>query len=128
MTVVLDAAALMAMLLDEPGADLVEQVVGGSLMSTVNISECCARAGERNADLAEVLSIIVAQDVAPADFTREHAVLAARLREPTRSAGLSLGDRACLALAQERDATVYTADRRMASFDGKLGIDIRLIR
>ncbi len=128
MTVVLDAAALMAMLLDEPGGHVVEEVVAGSLMSTVNVSECCARAGERGADLDEVLAIIVAQDVSPVDFTRTQAVAAGRLREPTRSSGLSLGDCACLALALERKAKVYTADRRMASFDGKLGIDIRLIR
>ena len=80
------------------------------------------------ADLDEVLRLIVSQDICPVDFNRPQAVAAGRLREPTRSAGLSLGDRACLALALERGLQVYTADRRMASFDGRMGIDIRLIR
>lgn len=128
MTVVIDAAALMALLLNEPGAEVVADVVRGAMISTVNISECCARGVERGATAEAVLAMIAGYEMGIVDCDIEQAVEAARLREPTRSTGSSLGDRMCLALAKRRGATIYTADRRMGSLEGKLGIDIRLIR
>ncbi len=128
MTNVIDAAALMALLLDEPGADVVAGVIRGGLMSTVNISECCARAVERGASASAALAMITGYEIRIVDCDLEQAVEAGRLRDPTRTTGSSLGDRMCLALAILRGGTVYTADRRMGSLDGKLGIDIRLIR
>lgn len=128
MTVVIDAAALMALLLDEPGGDIVAGVVRGGLMSTVNISESCSRAVERGASADAVIALALNCDIVIVECDLAQAIEAARLREPTRSTGSSIGDRMCLALAALRGATVYTADRRMGSLSGKLGIDIRLIR
>ncbi len=128
MTIVIDAAALMALLLDEPGADIVAGIIRGASISTVNISECCARGVERGATADAVLAMIADYEIYIIDCDLAQATEAARLREPTRTAGLSLGDRMCLALARLRGGTIYTADRRMGSLDGKLGIDIRLIR
>ena len=128
MTVVIDAAALMALLLDEPGGDIVAGIIRGALISTVNISECCARGVERGATAEAVLDMIAGYEMKIVDCDLAQAVEAARLREPTRTTGSSLGDRMCLALARRRSGTIYTADRRMGSLDGKLGIDIRLIR
>lgn len=128
MTVVLDAAALMALLLDEDGGGVVARVVSDSVMSTVNVSECCARAVERGASANEVIEILSAHEIALADFDRQSAIETAQLRATTRHVGASLGDRACLALARRLGLPIYTGDRRMASLDRDLGIDIRLIR
>lgn len=128
MTVVVDAAALMAYMLEEAGTDVVAGVIRGSIMSTVNISESCARVVERGAKASDVLAIIASYEIEIVDFDLNQATEAARLREPTRHAGSSLGDRACLALASLRQTSIYTADRRMGSLKDQLGIDIRLIR
>ncbi|WP_375394038.1 type II toxin-antitoxin system VapC family toxin [uncultured Sphingomonas sp.] len=128
MTVVIDAAALMALLLDERGADIVSGIIRGATISTVNISECCARGVERGATAEAVLAMIADYEMRIVDCDLAQAAEAARLREPTRATGSSLGDRMCLALARLRSGTIYTADRRMGSLDGKLGLDIRLIR
>ena len=69
-------------------------------------------------DLHELISVV--------PFTEEHAVTAARLRVPTRRLGLSLGDRACLALGIAESAEVYTAEKRWAEVD--LGCVVHLIR
>ena len=128
MTVVIDAAALMALLLGEPGADIVAGIVRGASISTVNISECCARGVERGATAEAVLEMVAGYEMKIVDCDLAQATEAARLREPTRKTGSSLGDRLCLALARRCGGTIYTADRRMGSLDGALGIDIRLIR
>lgn len=128
MTVVIDAAALMALMLGEPGADLVAGVVRKSMMSAVNVSESCARAVERGAVANDVLQILQGYEIEVVPFDLAQALEAARLREPTRHVGASLGDRACLALASLRRGAIYTADRRMGSLKEQLDLDIRLIR
>lgn len=128
MSVVVDASAMMALMLGEPGADEVAAVIRRSLISTVNVSECCARGVERGASANEVLAIIRGYEVQVLAFELEDALEAAQLREPTRAIGASLGDRACLALGRRYELPVLTADRRLAEIDARLGIDIRLIR
>ena len=63
MTVVIDAAALMALLLEEPGADIVSTIIRGASISTVNISECCARGVERGATAEAVLDMIAGYEM-----------------------------------------------------------------
>lgn len=128
MTVVVDASAVMALMLDEPGADVVIEVIRGSFMSTVNVSECCARGVERGAGPEDVLAIIASYDVETVAFDLTGALDAARLRRPTRQVGASLGDRAFLSLAERRRLPAFTADRRLATLASPLGLDIRLIR
>lgn len=128
MTIVVDASAVMALMLGEAGADIVMKVVRSSCMSAVNVSECCARGVERGAHPDKVLAILRAYEIEIVPFDLPLAVEAARLREPTRPQGASLGDRACLALAISRNAPVYTSDRRLSEIDPGIGIDIRLIR
>jgi PIN domain nuclease of toxin-antitoxin system len=128
MTVVVDASAVMALMLNEPGADVVLAAVRRSLMSAVNVSECCARGVERGAKAEDVLSIIQSFEIQVVPFDLIHALEAAELREPTRAIGASLGDRACLALGRRHGLNVLTGDRRLAGADPTLGIDIRLIR
>jgi PIN domain nuclease of toxin-antitoxin system len=123
---VLDASALLALINAEPGAQRVEAVLPDAVMSAVNLSEVVAKLGdigitEREAweEAADLVPRIVAFDT---DLARR----AARLRPKTRALGLSLGDRACLALAELLTTPVLTADRTWRKLD--LDIDIRFIR
>ncbi|MEC4818632.1 MAG: type II toxin-antitoxin system VapC family toxin [Scytonema sp. PMC 1069.18] len=123
---VLDASALLAFLGGEPGSDKVEEVLSSALISTVNLSEVIAKLLERGVPEDEVLRVMGYLDCEVVDFTSERAWSTARLRPLTRTQGLSLGDRACLALAIERNAPVMTTDRAWSSLG--LGIEINVIR
>jgi ribonuclease VapC len=124
--IVLDASALLAVLNRELGADkLTSEMLSTATSSTVN--------------LAEVQGKLVSLGLAPGDaweatlspireataFTAEHAEAAGNLITKTRP-GLSLGDRACLALGIVLRAPVYTADKSWKKL--KLGVPIHLIR
>lgn len=128
MRAVLDASALMALMLGERGGDTVKGVVRGALISTVNVSECCSRGVERGASAEEVLGLIRLFEVEIVAFDLALALEAARLREPTRRLGASLGDRACMALASLRRLPLFTSDQRLGDVDPAMGLDIRLIR
>jgi ribonuclease VapC len=129
---VLDASALLAHLRDEPGADVVaEAIAGGAAVSTVNVAEALSSEAGRGTDpvrLAEELGsrglLDGALTVYP--FTTADAIEAARLRPLTRMAGLSLGDRACLALARRLDGLAMTADTAWARVE--LDVPLALIR
>jgi PIN domain nuclease of toxin-antitoxin system len=124
--VVLDASAILALAHGEPGADRVEPLVGGSFVSTVNWSEVarvCLAVGRHPNALHEVLTDAGCETV---EFTVEDAELAARLWDDTRQAGLSLADRACLALARRLRACAVTADRAWA--DLEVGVEILCVR
>ena len=129
---VLDASALLAHLRDEPGADVVAAAIAtGAAISTVNIAEVLSSEANRGTDpvrLAAELSSRGLLDGALAvhPFTTADAIEAARLRPLTHAAGLSLGDRACLALAHRLDALALTADAAWARVE--LNIAITLIR
>ena len=123
---VLDASAILAAMLDEPGADLTASLLKDSIVCAVNVTEVVTRLYDKGwpiqlaaGEVAKVVSRI-------APFDDILAFRASHLRVPTRSLGLSLGDRACLALGEAADLPVYTADRDWSRLD--LGIDIRLIR
>ena len=126
MSPVLDASALLAFLHDEPGADKVSAVLDGARVSTVNWSEVLQKSLRRQVVVDGMQGEFVDVGVVFEPFTAEQAERAARLWAEVRGLGLSLADRACLALASELDATVFTADRAWSSLD--LGIDIHLIR
>jgi ribonuclease VapC len=131
-TIVLDASALLAYLQKEAGGDVVAAAIAdGATISTVNLAEVLGRAGEQGVDpvklavqLAERGLIDGAITVEP--FTGADATEVARLRPLTRDAGLSLGDRACLALARRLGAPALTADTVWQ--DAAHGVELRLIR
>jgi PIN domain nuclease of toxin-antitoxin system len=129
---VLDASALLAYLQNEPGADVVSDAIAeGSTISSVNLAEALGRASEHDVDPVKLLDQMTASGllegaVAVESFTTSDAAEVARLRPQTRSAGLSLGDRACVALAQRLDAVALTADTAWAGLD--LGVELRQIR
>ena len=123
--VVLDSSAVLALLADEPGSDEVEAALPGALLSTVNLGEIVAKLCERGMPAEEATTLIYSIGVEVADFDADQASRSGELRASTRIAGLSLGDRACLALAQVRKLPVLTADAAWARLDN---LDIRLIR
>jgi PIN domain nuclease of toxin-antitoxin system len=124
--VVLDASALLALLDDEPGADVVAPVLGDALLTTVNLAEVLTKLEERGVPEREGFNAIEGLDLKLVEVDVELARASARLRVGTRRAGLSLGDRVCLALAEQRGVPVLTADRAWAKLG--LPLDIRVIR
>lgn len=122
---VLDASALLALLHEEPGAREVEAVLEGSRMSAVNWSEVAAHLVEQGMTSDRVRTSMPHFGVDVVAFDRAQADAAGALRRTTRAAGLSLEDRACLALALQEGATALTADRAWAKLD--IGVSISLI-
>ena len=126
-TIVLDASAMLALLNYEPGSDkLTPRMLSNSAGSAVNLAEVhtklVSRGGDPDEAWEDALSAI--QQVVP--FDEEQARIAGDLVARTRALGLSLGDRACLALGLVLEAPVYTTDR--AWKDLKIGVRIHLIR
>jgi len=124
---VLDASALLAYLHDEPGADRVREALShDALISAVNLAETLAKLGDEGHDPEEVLDRIgvLPFDVVP--FDEGHALDSALLRARTATAGLSLGDRACLALARRLGRTVLTTDRAWSGLVP--GLEVEVIR
>lgn len=107
---VLDASALLAYMRRECGWERVETRLAGALISSVNYAEVLTKVAERGHSPQETAEEFgVALQVV--DFSSRQALAAAQLRPSTRALGLSLGDRACLALGLERGAAVLTADQ-----------------
>ncbi len=126
---VLDASAILAFLLEEPGQEIVAEVLehGSGVVSAVNLSETTAKLAEigmKNRE--EVYEVLLGLDLRVYAFDEPQALECAWLREPTRGAGLSLGDRACLALAKQLSRPVLTTDRSLASLS--LGVTVQLAR
>lgn len=107
---VLDSSAVLALLLGEPGAERVKPTLPGACLSTVNFAEIVTKLCERGMPQDQARLAIEAIGVEVVDFGIDQACMTGELRNRTRSAGLSLGDRACLALAQQRNLPAITAD------------------
>ncbi len=123
---VLDSSALLTVFLSEPGGERVLPILQGALLSTVNLAEVVTRMVDLGAAAEHVWSRVESVRCEVCPFTAGQARIAAELRSVTRPFGLSLGDRACLALAIDRNATVYTTDRIWKKLP--LGIQIEAIR
>ena len=123
---VLDASAILARVLDEPGREVVEAVIDGASVSAVNLTEVAQRLVDLGANDQGVAETIRALSLQIVGFDEDLGLQAGLLRRATRSKGLSLGDRACLALGRRLGLPVYTADHAWAELD--LGVEVVLIR
>ncbi|MGQ0675483.1 MAG: type II toxin-antitoxin system VapC family toxin [Rhodospirillales bacterium] len=123
---VLDASAILAYLKAEPGGDAVKAHLPGATASAVNVAEVGAKLADRGMSERDMRTVIGDLGLNIVAFDQDSAYAAAALRGRTRRLGLSLGDRACLALGADRGLPVLTADRGWAGLD--LDIEIRLIR
>lgn len=126
MTVVLDASAVLALVLKEPGADVVLSHIRGALLSAVNLVEVIQRMVALRVESHDTLQQLARLEVEVVPFDVAQAAIVASLREKTRHKGLSLADRACVALARTRNLPAYTADQIWAEIDH--GARIVLIR
>jgi ribonuclease VapC len=125
---VLDASALLVFLLDEPGAERVREVLADAAMTTVNLSEVVghfARGGAGEPDIRDVLSALPVEWI---PFDDDLAYAAGLLIAVTKSAGLSHGDRACLAQAHRLGAKALTADRAWTKIARAVSVDVELVR
>jgi PIN domain nuclease of toxin-antitoxin system len=113
-------------MLDEPGSQNVASIFEGGLLSTVNLAEVHTRLLQLGAVADHAWNRILSFQCEVSFFTDEQARVAAELIAVTKPFGLSFGDRACLALAIERKATVYTTDKVWKNLS--LGIEIEVIR
>jgi ribonuclease VapC len=124
--IVLDASAVLALLKGEPGAERVRTALDRAIIGAVNVAEVQRKLIEVGLSPSAAEARIRFLGCSILGFSESQAIEAGSLIVLTRSVGLSLGDRACLALAIERKATVYTSDRTWKNLD--LGIQIEVIR
>lgn len=123
---VVDASAVLALLNAEEGADAVSAAISGAAISAVNLSEVVSKLSEAGMPESTIRHALQLLGLEVVTFDEEQAYQAGLLRLSTKDAGLSLGDRACLGLAQKLDLPALTADRTWLELS--VGIDVKVIR
>jgi ribonuclease VapC len=127
--IVLDTSALLAILQDEPGGEIFAGKYGlleKASMSSVNIAEAFGKLVSRGIAPEDAWDAVTGPVPEILDFDPEQAKIAGLLLLQTRSLGLSLGDRACLALGITLHAPIYTADKAWKNL--KLKTSVHVIR
>lgn len=125
---VLDASAILAVLNREPGSDLIQEYFLEGIVSTVSLSEVAAKLCDRGVGTHEVLEILPDLGLEVRAFDEGQAIAAGTLRETTRSLGLSIGDRACLALGIAEGIPIVTADRAWAAVPVGTSSEVVVVR
>jgi len=123
---VLDASALLTLLNVEKGDDLVQELLPRAVISSVNLAEVVTRLSLLNIPEIEIHEILDPLGLEIIPFDEDQAFQAGVISKIPQSLGLSLGDRACLALAVTTHKNVVTADRVWKEL--KLGVEIQLVR
>jgi ribonuclease VapC len=124
--VVLDASAFLAFINGETGSEQVAAALGDAMISAVNFAETVTKLALRGKFVDRVLAELTEVEIEVVEFDRALAEATGLLASLTRTTGLSLGDRACLALARREKAVALTADTAWRKID--LGVEIRFIR
>ena len=125
---VLDASALLCLINGEPGAERVAGVLSAAAISAVNLAEVASKLNELGADADTARALLAPLHLAVVPFDEGAALATGALRAATRGRGLSLGDRACLALATRRAAVALTTDKAWADLGKRLGVAVEMLR
>lgn len=126
--VVLDASALLALLHDEPGAARVSEAIATARMSSVNYAEVVSHFIHAGMPAEQVDAMLRPLPMVIIEADQALATIAGRLRAQTAEAGLSLGDRFCLALAHRDGLPALTADRQWRTIADAVGVTVTVIR
>lgn len=124
--VVLDASALLALLDVEPGHERIAETLPGAIICAVNLAEVVGKLAERGVPLAKARLALQGLGLEVMPFDESLAYVCGSLRPLTKAQGLSLGDRACLALAMQQRGAAWTSDRVWSSI--QIEVEIVLIR
>ena len=124
--IVADASAILAALKNEPFSNVDPRLLVGATVSAVNVCEVLAKLHDDGLNEEQAQAAVAIMDLRVVPFDGLQAHTAARLRSMTRHAGLSLGDRACLALGDRLGYPVVTADRVWEGL--QVGTEIIMIR
>ena len=125
--IVLDASALLALIQEEQGAEVIKPLLKFSVMSTVNIAESLTTLQRTGISPQEALILISDIIMTIVPFDLEQAGIVADLQSKVQHKGLSLGDRACIALGIKLQVPIYTADRVWAQLQLN-NANVKLIR
>ncbi len=126
MSAVLDSSAVLAIIWNEPGSDMVLDRIDGAVMSAVNYAEVLTKISDRGIDAKPAKVLLASLAIETIDFDKTQAETSSQLRSQTRHLGLSLGDRACIALAMTKGWPVLTADRVWAELS--ISVKVQLVR
>ncbi len=127
---VIDASSVLVFIFNEPGAGIVIEIARDDhlLISTVNLAEVLAKLADRGADGPMAQQLLAPLDLEEVSFNSAQARISAMLRPATKGAGLSLGDRSCLALALAEGKPVLTADRNWLGITDGIGVAVTITR
>lgn len=129
MSIVLDASALLALLNNESGAERVQMSLDdNAVIGAVNLAETVSVLRDKSIASSDVQNIVEALGIPVVPFDASLAYLSGEIRAVTRDYGLSLGDRACLAIGLRDDHDVLTADRAWSQVANVLDVRIVQIR
>jgi PIN domain nuclease of toxin-antitoxin system len=126
--IVLDASALLALLKEEPGAAEVAGVLAGARMSAVNLAEVVSHFVHAGMPQSEVDAMLSPLPITIVAADANLARIAGHLRLATAGAGLSLGDRFCIALALHEALPAWTADKQWRLISNIVDVEIVVIR
>jgi ribonuclease VapC len=125
-SVVFDASAVLVLLFAEPGAEVAGRYLRDGIISAANLAEVLAKLADHGLPLPEAIRAVAMLGLEVVPLTEAQAQRSAELRPVTRALGLSLGDRACLALAADRGLPALTADRAWAEL--KSAVEVVVLR
>jgi PIN domain nuclease of toxin-antitoxin system len=123
---VLDTSAFLALFKGEQGADKVAAVMHDCVMSSVNAAEVHSKLADWGMPAVARDQAFAAIPATIVDFDTAQARLSGELRSASRQLGLSLGDRACLALAARTGLAALTSDQAWGRLGA--GVKVELIR
>ena len=125
---VLDASAVLALLFEEPGAEITRTYLRAGVIGAANLAEVLAKLSDHGLPAPDAARAVAILGLEVVPMTEAQAQRSTGMRVATRTAGLSLGDRACLALAAELGTPALTADRGWAGIAEATGVKVEVIR